>query len=201
MIVITSRHRNIIHKVLKSINIPPYLEYQDLVQEGEIELMRVADKYDPSLGQFITYAYRCIRGRIMDCIRKNRSLVKVSREDKNIGSSHLVYIDDPDHTETLETLRAQDTFKDFDDKLFWVVIHNMIKKEIYRFLTLREAMLIMIRYGLVGDGEFIPFKKLEKRFGLAGSTLSGLESTALEKLRKSEKLREIHQTVLKHSST
>jgi RNA polymerase sigma factor (sigma-70 family) len=46
------------------------LDGDDLINEGMIALCQAASRYDPSKGEFSTYAWHRIRGRLIDAIRK-----------------------------------------------------------------------------------------------------------------------------------
>lgn len=47
------------------------IELDDLIQYGQMGLLRAAERYDPELGNaFTTYAYHCIHGAILDGLRE-----------------------------------------------------------------------------------------------------------------------------------
>ncbi|AEE91395.1 RNA polymerase sigma factor [Tepidanaerobacter acetatoxydans Re1] len=54
-----------------NINLPPYLEYEDLISYGVFGLMQAIERYDTKKGiKFETYAYTRIKGSIIDELRK-----------------------------------------------------------------------------------------------------------------------------------
>ena len=54
-----------------NINLPPYLEYEDLISYGIFGLMQAIERYDVKKGiKFETYAYTRIKGSIIDELRK-----------------------------------------------------------------------------------------------------------------------------------
>lgn len=54
-----------------NINLPPYLEYEDLISYGIFGLMQAIERYDVKKGiKFETYAYARIKGSIIDELRK-----------------------------------------------------------------------------------------------------------------------------------
>ena len=54
-----------------NINLPPYLEYEDLISFGVFGLLQAIERYDANKGvQFETYAYSRIKGSIIDELRK-----------------------------------------------------------------------------------------------------------------------------------
>jgi RNA polymerase sigma factor for flagellar operon FliA len=66
--------------------LPAYLDIEDLIGYGEIGLAEAARDYDPTRGQFTTYAYYRIRGAIYDGLSKmtwfSRSLYNRMRYDQ-----------------------------------------------------------------------------------------------------------------------
>ena len=59
-------------------------EWDDLEQAGRIGLMRAADKYEPGLGKFSTYAAAWIKNAIR----------RESDKQKSPGSSHMDFLDE-----------------------------------------------------------------------------------------------------------
>lgn len=54
-----------------NINLPPYLEYEDLISFGVFGLLQAIERYDAKKGvKFETYAYSRIKGSIIDELRK-----------------------------------------------------------------------------------------------------------------------------------
>lgn len=54
-----------------SLNLPPHIDYEDLISYGIFGLMQAIDRYDISKGiKFETYAYSRIKGSIIDELRK-----------------------------------------------------------------------------------------------------------------------------------
>lgn len=54
-----------------NINLPPYLEYEDLISYGVFGLIQAIERYDAKKGiKFETYAYSRIKGSIIDELRK-----------------------------------------------------------------------------------------------------------------------------------
>ncbi|NLZ53685.1 MAG: FliA/WhiG family RNA polymerase sigma factor [Thermoanaerobacteraceae bacterium] len=54
-----------------NLNLPPYLEYEDLISYGVFGLIQAIDRYDAKKGiKFETYAYSRIKGSIIDELRK-----------------------------------------------------------------------------------------------------------------------------------
>ncbi len=66
---------------------------EDLLQEGHLELVRAAKKFDPTLGfQFTTYATRCIRGSVLRAIRDKDRIIRPSRSvfEKNVQITEAI---------------------------------------------------------------------------------------------------------------
>lgn len=70
------RYRNLVWKCANGIKLPPYIEKEDIIQEGYLGLLKAQQKFNPKEGiKFITYAVPYIRGYILRAIYKNCSLL------------------------------------------------------------------------------------------------------------------------------
>ena len=65
----------------------PSLDRDDLIGEGQIALIKAADRYDPERGSFRGYALRRIKGAMLDAIRRDNFL---SRHSKDLGHRVVV---------------------------------------------------------------------------------------------------------------
>lgn len=80
---------NLVYTVLRRMNLVSDKEFEDLVQEGFIGLIKACDTYDPSKGfKFSTYACTCIRNNILMYLRTRRrqSKLKTISSDTSIRS-------------------------------------------------------------------------------------------------------------------
>ena len=55
----------------------PYVEFEDLVQSGILEVLGAIRRYDPKKGNIATYMYSSIRGGILNALRKDGWLVRI----------------------------------------------------------------------------------------------------------------------------
>ena len=61
----------------------PHVNFEDLVQEGNVGLMRAVDRFDPDRGvRFVTYAGWWIRASIREYLLRTRSLVRLGTTQK-----------------------------------------------------------------------------------------------------------------------
>lgn len=66
----------------------PFLDVEDLIQEGNLGLMRAADTFESSLGfAFSTYATKCIRSYLFNYFRKHWT-VHIPKKTKTEKSNH-----------------------------------------------------------------------------------------------------------------
>lgn len=71
--------KHIIHRL--HVNLPPYLDYEDLVSYGILGLIQAIDRYDVSKKvKFETFAYSRIKGSIIDELRKNDNIPQSVRD-------------------------------------------------------------------------------------------------------------------------
>ena len=80
MIINALEHINLVHHVAKRYN--RMSDYEDLVQEGMLGLVKAAKRFDPATGnKFSSYAVTCIRGEILHYIRDKRDFVRCPRAE------------------------------------------------------------------------------------------------------------------------
>lgn len=69
---------NLVYLVLRQMNLVSDNEFEDLVQEGSLGLVKACNTYDPSKGfKFSTYACICIRNNILMYLRTRRRQSKL----------------------------------------------------------------------------------------------------------------------------
>ena len=155
------------------------VDFDDLIQEGYLGLMRAVDKYDPNnenKASFITYSVYWIKAFIYRFIQRR-------------GKS---YQDISLYTETGDNIELCDSIADEEDCMCKVeesIYHKELKEEVhqamYENLTLKQRNVIELRYGF----NSIKPMTLQEIGDILDITTSGADnilSASLHKLRKSK---------------
>jgi len=71
----------------------PGLDREDLVGEGQIALIHAAMRYDPTRGTFRSFAFRRVKGAMLDALRRDHFLSRHAREHGH--KAVVVSIDKP----------------------------------------------------------------------------------------------------------
>ncbi len=208
------------------------LPFLDLIQEGNLGLMRAAEKYDHSLGwKFATYATWRIRQSITRALADKSRTVRVpvhmvediSKLDKikkrlsqklNREPTIGELVDEMGITvEKIEeltaankktaSLTAPDREEDKelgaileDDKApqaYNVAVNNFLKsdiKKVLKSLMLRERKVIIMRFGLDGEGEK-SLDEVGKIFKITRERVRQIEVEAIIKLQKPHRSKQL----------
>jgi len=73
-------HLALVHSIARKVKaqLPQFVDYEELVSNGQEGLIQAARRYDPERGvAFATFAYYRIRGAIFDSIRRTGPMVRV----------------------------------------------------------------------------------------------------------------------------
>ncbi|MCE9596758.1 MAG: sigma-70 family RNA polymerase sigma factor [Spirochaetia bacterium] len=167
----------------------PGLSRMDLVNEGNLGLMRAAETFDPSRGfHFITYAIWWIRQSISLAIREKASIIRIPVRAANLSQEDLHNLD----CLSLDGFVAGEAF-DFagsvpdetQDTPESGVYSSDMRSEINRSLaqlSSRERKVVQLRFGLNGM-EPCTLEKTSDRIGVSKERVRQIERTALRKIR------------------
>jgi RNA polymerase sigma factor (sigma-70 family) len=51
--------------------LPPWVDWQELAQEGVVAMIHAAERFDPAQGEFWPFVYRPVRGAMLDWLGRN----------------------------------------------------------------------------------------------------------------------------------
>jgi RNA polymerase primary sigma factor len=163
----------------------PGLPLKDLVQEGNIGLMKAAETFDPAKGKFGTYAFWWIKAYILRAIEESW-LVHVpswreepNRDDK--GDAPVCQIVELDESATAPTEEDDGPFKAATENETKQVVQGMLSK-----LGPRERRIICLRFGIGNGGKDHTIEEIGRSVGLPPERVRQILSKALTKMRKRE---------------
>lgn len=117
---------NLVYSVLSQMNMVSDKEFEDLVQEGSLGLVKACDTYDPSRGfKFSTYACTCIRNNILMYLRTRRRQSKLRTISSDIPISSPL---NPQESSRLSDL-LEDPGESVDRKVATSLLIEALKSE------------------------------------------------------------------------
>lgn len=191
-------------------NLPPDMEFNDLLSSAVIGLITSIDRYDPKKNDsFIAFARERIRGSIIDAFRKNDKLTRPSRKLlKDYDQAHIVLANksekEPDHNEVIDTMnltkKQQDVlnslitvdnsleFHEFDNLLTQTdnILDKINTKQIIRIELPKAIEHLKGKEKDVIVSYFYhdkPLKKIGEELNVTESRVSQLKSSGLKRLK------------------
>lgn len=169
----------------------------DLINEGNMGMMRAADKFDPERGiKFISYARWWIRHYMLKAVMDQSVNVRVRSKSHSRNSQHQrdewkemvyhtvsldqkLYTDDGSETlmDTVEDKQYQQQEQQFISRQFSEKINLVLEK-----LKPIERTVINWHFGLNGN-RVMALREIGERFDLTKERIRQIEQAALEKLR------------------
>ena len=144
--VVNSNLRLVIKPAKKYINQINHLQILDIIEEGNLGLLRAIDDYNPDLGSFTTYAYGWIEGNILKAINEKEAMIR--------KPTHIKYL-------LVKYLKLIEEKPDIDDKLICETLNitlNTLKrvKEYYQTEPISLNTLINEEEEESEISEFLP---------------------------------------------
>ena len=163
----------------------PGLPLKDLVQEGNIGLMKAAESFDPAKGKFGTYAFWWIKAYILRAIEESWLVhVPPSREEPNRddkGDGPVCQIVELDESVTAPAEEDDGPFKEASEHENKQAVQRMLSG-----LTPRERRIICMRFGIGNGGKDHTIEEIGKSVGLPPERVRQILSKALTKMRKTQ---------------
>lgn len=164
------------------------LDEDDLISEGNIEMMYAAQKFDGSKGiRFVKFAAPYIRKAIEKSIKEQTTLYKVPKKENKLFEKKRakpVSLDQPipvgsNNKLTLQNLIPNNNNKDTDDSVNSNILNTILMQSI-NCLNEREKAVITQLYGI--NGTSLTMAEVATSLGLKRERVRQIRNTALRKL-------------------
>ena len=171
------------------------LDFDDLLSEGKLGLVKAAGRYDPARGtKFITYAVWWIRKSILEALGDQSRMIRIPanrykqlRQDKNwtepvvLGDSH----GDPGLPSILD--RLVDEREGAESEFLGREACDQLRQELGA-MSASERLILTHRFGL-DDAACLTLRELGVLLGVSHERVRQLEVQARTKLRRRMRLR------------
>jgi RNA polymerase sigma factor (sigma-70 family) len=126
---LSAQYVKMIHSIIHSLHI--YKNIDEYFQIGLIGLWEASSRFDPAKGSFSNYAYTYMKGKILNELRKNRTLEErnVHVEDEIFELMAESYRDHP-LQETLLLSYCTELTENQTKWFMYTILHNLTVKEI-----------------------------------------------------------------------
>ena len=162
-----------------------YIEFQDLVEEGNIGLIEACKRYDVNKGyRFSTYAAFWIKHSILLYIKRiNNYYFDNTIEEDNIRVISINKLIDDD--------LILDIIDEAEDKTINNELKQLLKKIIEESdLNQISKKILDLKYGL--SGHYLKSKQIAKLLNITNAQLKHIEAYAIRKLRNKTTLEKIY---------
>lgn len=167
----------------------PGLSRMDIINEGNLGLMRAAESFDPARGfHFITYAVWWVKQAISSALREKAAMIRIPSRTTNLSADELHRFDclSLDGFSTADGFTIADVVSDdSQDSPETNIDSREMRSEINRSLerlTSRERNVIQLRFGLTGMSA-CTLEKTGERIGVSKERVRQIERKALRKIR------------------
>ena len=153
------------------------IDIEDLVSIGTIGLIKAVHTFDVEKKiKLATYASRCIENEILMYLRKN------NKKKSEISLDDPLNIDWDGNELKLSDIMGT------DEDLIYKKIEKSVDRQLLKLamgiLTEREKKILILRYGLLKNGESRTQKDVADLLGISQSYISRLEKRIISKLKK-----------------
>ena len=157
----------------------PKVELLDLIQEGNLGLIEVVDRFNPKMGhRFSTFAVWWIRKRILRYLGKSEDLVRLDTPIKGEEGEALCLGDTIMDEETIlggPACEGQDTQLEQEES------RQQMRQRI-ALLSEREKEVLMMLYGVTEERALTP-QEVAERLGVSIRRFYHIRDRALKKLK------------------
>lgn len=149
------------------------VSFADLISEGNIGLIRAAQKYDPTRNiRFSSYAVWWIKASINECIERYR------------GSIEYNFMEDYQIVNLVESEGSYDNInEEFEQKMNNLQSRKSAIDDLVKCLEDREKKIIMLFFGLEGNRKEMNLDEISKEMSLTKERVRQIKDTALVKLK------------------
>jgi RNA polymerase primary sigma factor len=157
--------------------------FSDLIQEGNIGILKSIDTFDPKKGTFGNHAFAYVFAYIIKAIQKNRLVhVPFHRQEQNRkdGGDPFGVTVNIDDTPNLPS--QHDVFEEVAQGEVRKIVGKLLHK-----LPLRDRAIVALRFG-IGDGNDHTLEEIGRQFDLTKERVRQIIKNALATLAKGREI-------------
>ena len=149
------------------------VSFADLISEGNIGLIRAAQKYDPTRNiRFSSYAVWWIKASINECIERYK------------GNIEYNFMEDYQIVNLVESEGSYDNInEEFEQKMNNLQSRKSAIDDLVKCLEERKKKIIMLFFGLEGNRKEMNLDEISKEMSLTKERVRQIKDTALVKLK------------------